>query len=991
MAYNPPRVGMISAGARSRPGAMQGSVIDNTGQQRINNSNFKDTRNPEAVYERSMREAQERYDNSAIKQFFDFVQGDEAKKLVDSYMTRDAEKQLGDLIANSPDVIEGWKQGNETERAYVSNLNPFAQNLIEEQLSTQVANEYMGQVNAGLRASDILVSPTSTEEDLAAERSRIMADASERTGYSKLNPYWIAQTAGDVSRVQAANEAEIDASRQRAVADLGLEKYGQSYAAQQFNQSQQLNYRRTDPDWDEQKDAQSYQMWSDLIKSDVEKALDSTVATPQTHLSTFLAGLDAEIEKRIAEGDTDGALLLIKDMQEVATAKDLILDNGLNYWGQTDSRGNSGYDRLNSLRRRVREASQAETVLTVKKETERMMNSGMTPEEARIAIFKRFPGYQGTALEVINGFERSQERLTDAGRGAYIGAYTDPDLTVEQATRISAEFNLPMQYTQRLLDKAMGKTGSGTIEEQIDNNFSDALKSEKVIGQIDQLAYELAQDKSPSAVRLKEKLGIIADGESIANIRSAIVKTIRTGGYTNFAEAEASGQLVDEDGKEINLYVGAQNALVTEIEALRKTASYEPKFAEPDRSVDPNLRSKTWMQLYAQRKAQGGSGMALFEPEFIEAMTQKGIIQEGQSAPAKERALAKELIRIGERLKDNSGTLIYPNQEYVKKILRGEIDPFTGKAPTQDTSVAPAPIVVQPSNAGTRGSRRRFYRRPEPTAAPEPNPFAEPPLPMQQFPDGTGGGPDEEQANAALKIFTDGLAKIAGTSLDVLTGAAPANAQIDNEQGVNDMARIWMGREQLQAGTPPLPQINGNVVVKIVPMQMTSPKHPYFVSIGIAEGTRTPNGGYTKAWFGHTDPGDGNSNRGTVSGGRGPTAGMSPEQVDNYYMNRLTALSLAAAPVLQSYGIKPNAQVWHRALFNYLDLYVQSPVAARDFLRKIPEALQAGSQIEAFAKIRADSYKDPTTGRLYTSFNSYADLLRDQRSRAGAFDYRKRL
>ena len=988
MAYNPPRVGMISAGARQRPGAMQGSVIDNTGQQRINNSDFKDRRDPQAVYERSMREAQQRYDNSAIKQFFDFVQGDQVKQLVDDYMTRDAERQLGDLIANSPDVVEGWKQGNETERAYVSNLNPFAQNLIEEQLSTQVANEYMGQVNAGLRASDILVSPTATEEELAAERSRIMADASEKTGYSKLNPYWIAQTAGDLSRIQAANEAEIDASRQRAVADLGLEKYGQAYAAQQFNQSQQLNYRRTDPDWDEQKDAQSYQMWSDLIKADVEKALDSTVATPQTHLSTFLAGLDAEIEKRIAEGDTDGALLLIKDMQEVATAKALILDNGLNYWGQTDSKGNSGYERLNALRRRVREASQAETVLTVRKEAERMMNSGMSPEETRIAIYKRFPGFQGTALEVIRGFTNNQEILTDEGRAAYIAAYTDPNLDVEKATRIAAEYNLPMQYTQRLLNQADKKTGGKTIEEQVDNNFSAALQSERVVAQIDQLAYELVKDKSPAAVRLKDNLELIADGNSIDDIRSAILRTIRPDGYKNFAEAEASGQLVDEDGKEINLYVGAQDALIAEIEALRKTASYEPKFAEPDKSVDPNLKSKTWMQLYAQRKAAGIDGMELFEPEFVQEMTQKGIIQEGQSVPRKVKELAKELIRIGTNLTENDKkTLIYPNQEYVKKIMRGEIDPFTNNPPTEDTSVGPAPMVVQP-----RGSRKRFYRRPEPTAAPEPNPFAEPPLPMQQFPDGTGGGPDdEEQANAAIKVFTDGLAKIAGTTVDVLTGAAPANAQIDNEQGVGEMAKIWMGREQLQAGTPPLPQINGNVVVKIIPMQMTSPKHPYFVSIGIAEGTRTPNGGYTKAWFGHTDPADGNANRGTVSGGRGPTAGMSPEQVDNYYMNRLTALSLAAAPVLQSYGIKPNAQVWHRALFNYLDLYVQSPVAARDFLRKVPEALQAGSQIEAFAKIRADSFKDPTTGRLYTSFNSYADLLRDQRSRAGAFDYRKRL
>lgn len=991
MAYNPPRVGMINANPRTRPGATAGRVLGSQPQQSIRNSGFKDTRSPEAIYERGVREAQQRYDNSAIKKFFDFVQSDQTKQLVDDYMTRDAERQLGDLIANSPDVVEGWKQGNETERAYVSNLNPFAQNLIEEKLSEQVSNEYVGQVNAGLRASNVLISPTATEEQLAQERSRIMADASQRTGYGQLKPYWLAQTASDVSRIQAANEADIDATRQRAVADLGLQKYGQAYAAEQYKFSQELSYRRTDPNWDEAKDAQGYQMWSDSIRAEIERGTRSTVTTPSTHLESLLAGLDAQVEKLIADGEQDAALILIKDMQEVATSKDLILGNGLNYWAQTDSRGNSGYDRLNILKERARTAGQAETAMTVRKETERMMNEGFTPEQTRKAIYKRFPGFQNEAIAVITSYERSGEILSDAGRKAYIAAYTDPNLTPEKAVRVSAENNLPMAETQRLLDKALKKTGGEGIDVQIDNNFSKALQSQKIVSEIDQLAYELVNDKSPAALKLKERLQIVADGNSIKDVREAILRTIRPDGYTNFAQAQAQGKLVDENGEEIPLLRGAQNALSKQIEELREVANYEPVFDKPDQSKDPNLRSKTWMQLYAQRKAANVNGMQLFEPEFVEAMTEKGIIQEGQSVAVKERALAKELIRIGERLKDRDGNLIYPNQEFVKKIMRGEIDPFTGKAPTQDRSVAPAPIVVQPTNAGQTGSRRRYYRRPEPAPDPEPNPFAEPPLPMQQFPDGTGGGPDQEQASAAVKMFTDGLAKIAGATLDVLTGAAPASAQVDNEQGVNEMAKIWMGREQLQAGTPPLPQINGNVVVKVIPMQMTSPKHPYFVSIGIAEGTRTPNGGYTKAWFGHTDPGDGNSNRGTVSGGRGPTAGMTPEQVDNYYMNKLTSLSLAVAPILQSYGMKPNAQVWHRALFNYLDLYVQSPVAARDYLRKIPEALKAGSQIEAFAKIRADSYKDPTTGRLYTSFNSYTDLLRDQRSRAGAFDYRKRL
>ena len=107
-------------------------------------------------------------------------------------------------------------------------------------------------------------------------------------------------------------------------------------------------------------------------------------------------------------------------------------------------------------------------------------------------------------------------------------------------------------------------------------------------------------------------------------------------------------------------------------------------------------------------------------------------------------------------------------------------------------------------------------------------------------------------------------------------------------------------------------------------------------------------------------------------------------------MGQLTKLSLRAAPVLKALGIKQNSQVWHRAMYNYLDLHVQSPLAATAFLQKIPEALRGGSRIEAFAKIRVDCYRNPSTGKLESVF-SYAQLLADQRARAGSYDYKKRL
>ena len=983
MAYNPPRAGLVNAGARRNPYAASAAVFDNTRKVSVTNSPYYDKTNPQAVYDRGIREGQQQYERSAVKKFFDFVLSDSTKQLVDNVLTQKAENQLGDLIANSPEIVEGWKQGSEAERAYVSNLNPIAQNLIEKELSTQVSNDYVQQVNAGLLSSQVLTSPNATEEDVAAERSRIMQEASEKTGYSSLKPYFIAQTAGEVSRIQAANEGKIDAIRQQNRAAQGLQKYGQGYASTLYRQSQELQYRRTDPNFTGEMEAQAFQMWSDLIKGDIETAKEAMVATPSKHLASLIGGVETQVEKLIADGDSDAAMILVNDLLELSTAKDIILPNGVSYWAQTDRNGNSGYDLLNNLKSRVRQASEEGNSRSAKVLAETLLNEGMDPEKVRRQVFKEHPGYQAEAISTINGFLGIGQKASKEQYTAYFDLYTNPDLTVEGALRGAAENNLPANLTQKLVDKAMGKSDS-TEAEELDTSFRAAYQSEKVNAAVDQLAYELTVDqKSSGAQSLREDLGLIKGGDTFQNIRTALLRTIRVNGYQGVERMQAEQKLVDADGNEISVYEGAVNSLLKEVESLRQVANYKPVVEKPDPNLDPNLRTKTYMQLYAQRKAANISGMELFEPEFIEARIKDGTIQEGMSVDRKVRLLAENLIRTGVELKDADGNLVYPNQGFVKKILRGEIDPFT-----QDAEPVNA---TQPLNIRTRGSRRRFYRRPEPTPEPEPNPFAEPPLPMQQFPDGTGGGPDEEQANAAVKMFTDGLAKIAGATLDVVTGAAPASAQVDNQENVNEMAMVWMGRQQLQPGTPPLPQINGNVVVKVIPMEMTSPKHPYFVAIGIAEGTRTPDGGYTKAWFGHTDPGDGNSNRGTVSGGRGPTAGMTPEQVDNYYMNKLTALSLAVAPVLEAYGMKPNAQVWHRALFNYLDLYVQSPVAARDYLGKIPEALKAGSQIEAFAKIRADSYRDPKTGRLYTSFNSYADLLRDQRSRAGAFDYRKRL
>ena len=725
---------------------------------------------------------------------------------------------------------------------------------------------------------------------------------------------------------------------------------------------------------------------SNSLKEEVVMGLNGTLTTPATNLKALLSGLDATVEKLIAEGSEDEAESLITTVQEMAAKNDIILENGVNYWGQRDAEGNSGYELLNRIATRAAKAAEEGDRMDATKWAEGLKAQGISNDEIMRLQPRLYPGQQSAVVTVLTGQRQIEQMVTDEDYQIYAEAITNPNLTPEAAIRIGEENNLPFSLRERLLDKARG-TGEDPAAKQLQTEFGAALQGERVGTSLSNLAAELADPQrlnSPEVKALKRSLRIPEGTDDVRTILDALERTVRTDAFGKLESLDAEGKLQDKDGNPVGQYVGAERVLLDEIKTIRQTLKLPPEPDKPDEG-DPNLEVKQALKNYATRRAAGVQGLALYDRAFIDSALKQGIINEGMNEATKASKLGDHLRIRAEEITLN-GKPVYANTVQVQKVMRGELDPFTLRPPVNQ---APE---VNPGSA-PRGSARRFYKRPEPTPSEAPNPFAEPPRMIDMPPmDGMGGGPeDEEQASAGLQRFREGLAQIANVALDVLTGAAPASAQVDYEEGTGELAYIWTRRKPLEAGTRPLPQINGNVVVKVVPLTMSGPKHPYFVSIGIAEGTRTPNGGFTKAWYGHSDPGDSNYNRGTVSGGRGPTRGMTPEQVDNYYMNELTALSLGAAPVLQQYGLKPNAQIWHRAMFNYLDLHVQSPAAARDFLRKIPEAIKAGGQIEAFAKIRADSYRDPVSGRLYTSFASYGDLLRDQRSRAGAFDYRKRL
>lgn len=244
---------------------------------------------------------------------------------------------------------------------------------------------------------------------------------------------------------------------------------------------------------------------------------------------------------------------------------------------------------------------------------------------------------------------------------------------------------------------------------------------------------------------------------------------------------------------------------------------------------------------------------------------------------------------------------------------------------------------------------------------------------------------DQASANPIQQFLTASLNSVANT---VLGGPAQA-ATLDNPDAIQTLSKVWAKQEPLDMRAPALPQVAAATPTRSPALAITSDMHPMFVAIGIAEGTRTPNGGKTKAYSGHRDPGNGAWNVGTVSGQQGGT----PASSDKRWMSTLTTVSAQVAPVLQRMGLKPNTQGWNRVMFNILDLRVQAPAAVTTFISKLPQASQSGFSVEALAKARSDSFFIPGTSRLDAPGfgNSYSRLFRDQRSRAGVWDYRRRL
>ncbi|MGV0023695.1 hypothetical protein [Phormidesmis priestleyi] len=131
-------------------------------------------------------------------------------------------------------------------------------------------------------------------------------------------------------------------------------------------------------------------------------------------------------------------------------------------------------------------------------------------------------------------------------------------------------------------------------------------------------------------------------------------------------------------------------------------------------------------------------------------------------------------------------------------------------------------------------------------------------------------------------------------------------------------------------------------------------------AVGSAEGTRTPDGGKTRAYYGHVDPGNGRWNQGSFSYQHGAP---SPEAADRQQLRRLQS---QADMIRQKAGTN-RLMLSLEAELNGIDLANQAPLAALDrggYVERLKQAYDRGfTGSDAVLQARVYSFINPRTNQ----------------------------
>lgn len=950
MTYSRPGTRTVNALANV-PTPMQVGVKGSSSVQVSSSGRLLDNRSPGQILKNSEASTQ------AITNFLNTVTKTGAQ-VYKGVLVEEGRRQAGELLATQ-DPVELMRTGDEEQRNLVRSLNPFARDIVNQAAAEGAAARYQEFYAANLvKQNPILTDPNASDEARAQARAAAKNDAIQRSGVQAIDPAYMAQIAPQMARVEAAFDGKAYSGR--------LERQKQDDRSVTVNEWSSMlskaNQARQGNEFTEV-DAQNLKQW---WEANIKRQ-------GAAWMPNEIAGMvyDA-VAQRAFELERAGEEVRAKELTDMMLSMARLgvkTPSGADFFDTPLPSGKSLGMALNQLSEGIdAKAKQAEVRNareSVRGLMERLIRGEATEDEVRAAA-ATLP--TEAMLPIVNDL-MSASNIGQRPTEAQILAATElqyeaaaPGASRERSAQMWREAYNAGQITIKQFAAGMAQVKDGSSE---------------TVSTISQARQYLAGEFGAAGDYLTQAAsgaGLSVDKETAqAYQRELFIEVTRN--------VEKKAQAASEAGKPWtrDQYV---EEMRQELEAVRNQKAKELNDGKGSVPKTPNQQVVDEVNYFSQKVRENGGNVSLnsFSPATITA---------AKSYYSKEQITTKEAMRyLSQRIgaaKEN-GKPIFPSsgEETIKDLIK--------KAKEGAKSSNANAIDYQGMVKGAAMSL------PGVNVLNQLNNLAQPLIKKV-----TGGGkPDAkgDQSSASQRpqarqlaeaVVSNGLRALAGV-VERPAAAGTLDAEVQNLVALPALSGAYKRQAPITIETQPLPQVTATASTGPVPLSINNDKHPYFLAIGIAEGTRTASGGYTKAYFGHTDPGDGFANRGTVSGGRG-MGNASPRQVDRIWMGKLTRQAVAAAPVLQRYGLRPGTQGWHRAMFNVLDLSVQAPAAVADFVRKLSGVVRQGLTVEAIAKARADSFINPATGRLDAGGfgNSYSRLLADQRSRAGAYDYKRRL
>lgn len=945
-------------------------------------------------------------DAAALSSFFESTLKVGGPILAKSLEER-SQAQAAEFLSKNTDTASLYASANQEGRNLLRSLNGRAQDIVGDATARTAAAEYLQIYEANRAADRTFITPGVTSEQIVAADAKAKEGALRASGLENIPSQYLSPVITGVregeARVKAGNYKVALEQQTRLQSNAFSAAYGKQIEIDITSRDTIFATAAASKDFsplEEWRDKTAAYYGSEWTR--VKAAGGYTQEEFAEIVMNGWLGYIAKLRRPDANGkiNVDALMGALGGMEAVANSN-VDIGNGVNLWDVRIGDGPGIRERVGTmwaqLQPEIEKYQREQAIAPFMPDIAAIARGERGARERAIASLGTLTGNPAAFSDVL-GFIQQSQAAADTPSVEQNRNFAQLQIELNNPNRDRRAMNAAIIQTNLTWQQRADLARQNGANNDPSAEMAYAGMSRNAAA-IRNAAIDIYQ-KGVNSGRLSLKPGESAD-DKISQIESQIRADVQSRTTERLKSLRASGKDVTDTQAFEYAREFADKYREAEIKKFGDSSSGQQPLQTPTQRALVNAQV-----IQQNLNRTGGVGtIAVFPPEVINAARQAGV-------PIDYRNVQRFYLRSLAGLRDANGKPLFPNPDKAyQEMVRRAQEEFRrrgGSRPPGPQSAAPqqssGSVAAIPVVGFLQGLAQSVGLAPAPSA-------------VAARPGGGGSGqprpgvgqsrsPQGGQGNAAQRLLSGALGAVLGVfEQPAAAGEMPGGdgapggggtrrpgagggARNVTDEGMMAMASLWNGGQQMTPTVPPLPQVDGAAMAQPVPMAISNPNHPFFVAIGIAEGTRTPSGGYTRAYYGHRDPGSGAWNTGTVSGQNGGN----PQSVDRRWMGTLTQRQLQMAPVLQRLGLQPGSVAYNRVMFNVLDLSVQAPAAVADFVRKLPNVIAQGATIEAIAKARADSFINPATGRLQAGGfgNNYSRLFADQRSRAGAFDYKRR-